>query len=551
MYFKVLAPGLLLIALFSVSLSTLQTSATQQRAAALSPTPTPSRVVVLRQGPPPEGLRGWDPPSADEVLSYQNGKAVKARSAYVVRKVAKALAAQGVEIEAALLQRGSAEQIKQKLQPYTRAASSSFVSGETLSGTYVARDIVLPEKLKVTSDVLILADRIIFDGEKPVIKGPHDIFIIPLESVITTKKPGTANKRQSDDPNASADDRIATLLARNTVVTGTVTIDASGRGRDDRTSDSSVTELLDDYEDNRSRSPGLNGEAGIFRPKAPNGADSPNPVDGDCDDPSIGPNGRNNTNAGKGLDGDRGGDAPDPGQPGGATDGGNGSPIYYPIPNDSQITQYRFFSRGGPGGNGGIGGKGGDGGDGGNAKRGGHGATCRCIVGNGGRAGDAGDGGGGGDGGYGGNGANGGNGGTIVINRPPTYPRERIVTDVDRGERGLAGLGGSGGSPGMYGNVAYGGYAGPPACGSFGSAGDTGNVGQGGSYGTTGFPGRPGEYGRPGTSNVETMLITNGDPPGGGGGGPNGCTTYYWVAYVSWDGGLTWEFYDMWTAGCW
>lgn len=37
----------------------------------------------------------------------------------------------------------------------------------------------------------------------------------------------------------------------------------------------------------------------------------------------------------------------------------------------------------------------------------------------------------------------------------------------------------------------------------------------------------------------------------GGGGGGGGCTPYYWVYYLSYDGGRTWEMVDFTYAGCW
>ncbi|HEV7859028.1 MAG TPA: hypothetical protein VGO91_10470 [Pyrinomonadaceae bacterium] len=56
----------------------------------------------------------------------------------------------------------------------------------------------------------------------------------------------------------------------------------------------------------------------------------------------------------------------------------------------------------------------------------------------------------------------------------------------------------------------------------------------------------------------DSNLCTCMDPNGGGGGGGGGdggggyyCTPYYWCYYYSWDGGQTWELYDMEYAGCW
>ncbi|HJQ33284.1 MAG TPA: hypothetical protein VJ866_13940 [Pyrinomonadaceae bacterium] len=54
----------------------------------------------------------------------------------------------------------------------------------------------------------------------------------------------------------------------------------------------------------------------------------------------------------------------------------------------------------------------------------------------------------------------------------------------------------------------------------------------------------------------EAACSCNAQYGGGGGGGDPGyydsyCTPYYWVYYVSWDGGKTWDIVNVEYAGCW
>ncbi len=539
-------PVLLFTAIVLTAIAGMSTGLTTNSAATnIPPTPTPQTVVVLRAASQTQSVYSEPAslPTKIEVAEYVNGKAKLARIANVKRKLAKHLQALGINDSRALLDNPYDRRSREILKSLAERSPSKVISGDRLSGVHIANDLYLPKSLKLTGETVIIANRITFEGKDVSIRGPYDIFVVPIDSMVTTErrsKAVTSSYAELDPNSASYREQF---FSDNSVVKGKVSIDVSGLGNrewlDARANRIGRTELVDD----RSGAPGANGTSPAPQPQAPNGVDSPNPVDGTCDD--TGPAGRDTPNATDGNDGNLGENAPD-----NATAGDNGGSISVNIPFQDADPTYEFYSRGGKGGDGGQGGAGGNGGHGGKGKRGGNGVTCRCVVGNGGKGGDAGKGGDGGQGGQGGNGANGGNGGTIVVVYPPNYNQQHIVTDVNGGDPGQAGARGFGGSFGEPGTPGVGGNPGPAMCGQYGTGGQGGAPKGFGSTGGSGLPGSAGQRGNDGVASVIPAQIGGGGGDGGGGGSP-GCNPYNWVQYISYDGGQTWELYDSWYAGCW
>ncbi len=445
---------------------------------------------------------------------------------------------------------------------FTQSLTSTRLTGNKMSGVILADNLYLPEKMALTGDTVIVANRIYFEGANVSIKGPYKIALFPIDTMVSTN-PLNSDKQYKLSPDDPGFERE--FLGKNPKVSkGKITIDTSGQGSNDkqapqRGSSNKSSENLSSMMINHNGAWGAPGSFGAFRNPANKGEDSPDPIDGSCINGE--PNGRTTPNAKKGGTGDGGGDAPDYDDPGGPTRGQDASPIELSIPPGS-ADDYQLLARGGTGGPGGQGGRGGDGGPGGDGKRGGNGAACGCAAGNGGKGGDAGEGGDGGLGGGGGDGAPGGSGADAFITKPAGYYGV-LGWDLNRGDggnRGPRGDAGNGGKPGRYG---IGGNPGPTACGIYGNGGDTGNVNNSGGNSGQGLPGSAGPRGdRDGQPHVTQIVGTGGGGAGGGAGcryrldpgiAPEdncGCTDYWWVEFVSFDGGNTWTEIDSWYAGC-
>jgi hypothetical protein len=121
--------------------------------------------------------------------------------------------------------------------------------------------------------------------------------------------------------------------------------------------------------------------------------------------------------------------------------------------------------------------------------------------------------------------------------------------NINKGLGGTPGPGGNPGTPGHAGTVGVGGNPGASTCGIYGQGGAFGLVKENGNFHDEAWRGIRGDDGDPGSYSLNPVSSGGG---GGGepGGGGNGCTNYYYVEYISWDGGLTWEYVGEWPAGC-
>jgi hypothetical protein len=398
--------------------------------------------------------------------------------------------------------------------------------GKQLAGLQLADILYLPEKVELTGDTVVLANKVIFEGRNALIKGNYNIAVYPVEDVgLLGATLEEAMLKQGFTPqssqfvsvtfkNISPANRFIPYLIQD----GAITVDTSGPGYKEwlekQRQKKNVapagfikTSLTPQTPINYSGSPGAQGDEGTIGTTG--GAGSPNPsLIGDSGDCVSGhPDGYS------GFPGANGGTGGTGGTGGNGYRGGDARTIVFEI--TTYTGTYAFYADGGEGGKGGTGGQGGYGGTGAQGGKGGHGADCSCPPGNGGVGGYGGRGGKGGNGGPGGTGDPGGNGAAIVVTKPSNF-----AGTISHSE--WAGHGGMGGAPGHYGfpgASGSGGSGGDPgtnfSCGtSFGSAGATGSTQpdlSGGEYGTI-----VGGYGSDGSAGSFDLAIgdcVNPHPP--------------------------------------
>jgi len=414
--------------------------------------------------------------------------------------------------------------------------------GDKVKGVQMADILYLPEKVRLTGATAIIANKIVFEGTNPVIKGNHPILFYPLvtEGALGTTLEVAMREQESVFLKASYSNssRLKKFVPRLLTKGWTLTIDTSGLGRKEWLESQKLKEgkfLKTSYSKNNSNSnagysfasksmlrnentSGTPGATGSPIPQGPTGSTGvPNPgiggPPGICGDVS--------TVVGRAAPvANPGGTGEDPapvGNPGG--NGGHARPQTVYIESTSSQTLY-LYAEGGQGGQGGPGGKGGMGGTGATGGRGGSGVNCPCEsggAGNGGPGGQAGAGGKGGNGKKGGTGGYGGDGALIRVSIPYNYP---MVSASGAG--GLGGRGGEGGEPGDPGIPGSSGGGGPGASIPYicSTSPVTSSGGDGSGNTNRGF-GNYGEIGESRTNlrgNSVEAQITRRPAPGGGGG---------------------------------
>jgi hypothetical protein len=386
--------------------------------------------------------------------------------------------------------------------------------GRRLGGLQLADTLYLPEKVDLTADTVIIANKVVFEGRDVVIKGNHNIAVYP---VVETGMLGTTleeamlkqgfSERKVKFANASlkgsSDQK---QFVPEFIEDGSLTIDTSGPGyrewleKQKQRRPAATTGFIKSSFTTQTVVINHNADAGAPGPEGVIGSvgfsGSPNPAfPGDPGDCTGHPDGFQGF---PGQNGGTGGTGTQPNHAGNTGDSANG--ITYSITTYSGT--YTFLAKGGNGGPGGTGGQGGFGGSGASGGKGGHGADCSCAPGNGGTGGTSGRGGKGGNGGPGGTGGNGGQGGNIVI----TKPSNSIATIFSNGSGGNLGVGGSGGPygfPGVSGSPGVGGDPGTnfscsPSLGSTSAQSDLGG----------GNPGPVGNDGIQGANGSITFLVS-------------------------------------------
>lgn len=400
------------------------------------------------------------------------------------------------------------QRLKSILDTMPEMKESRFET-KPLQGAYLADTLYLPETVELAGDTIIVTNNLVFEGNNPVIRGPHDLHVFPaFPTVVLGTTVQAVLRRSKAAVNVSV--RKGMELPSFSLIRQTmklqphvITFDVSAPEPHKKKKsplkhnaslqlvswDAAAPVLFQDQD--TSGANGNPGQAGASGAPGANGS-SPGPgANGSC--PSN-PGGQNGFNAGSG---NPGGD----GEAGGpATDGGNAQNINVIIA-DGDFNIHRFIANGGAGGVGGEGGSAGLGGNGGVGGDGGNGVTCGCSVGNGGNAGSCGNAGAGGNGAPGGPGANGGNGGIITAS-VPNGDLGNISTQASAGAGGIGGPGGIGANGGIPGPAGKNGSPGPSACGNNGVSGFPAIAGNNAGTGHSGAGGLAGHPGGAGTINI-------------------------------------------------
>lgn len=526
------------------------------------------KVAVLRQQGQPAAS-----PTLQEVWESGRGNLNKAERVGAFASARRLLLKKRVPFEPNMLLEQNWRETLREALAHMPEFKESRREGITLKGAQLAETLLLPSKIKLDGDTVILAKRLIFEGNDVLIKGNFDVHIFTLEPIFLTApldRGAQSLLNVGFKPSLGFTQLRAALPP---VEEGHITIDTSGDGRKEwlerrknKTASQGRSErymvkagfrasgpLTPQYSENTSGQRGADGAPGDPGLPGTSGANGVDGQNGACGhnvngaDGSTGGYGRNGENGTNGTQGTRGDDARN-----------------ITINVQSGFT-YTLLANGGEGGWGGAGGPGGTGGRGGDGGKGGNGADCHCSqggAGEGGRGGDAGAAGHGGEGGRGADGSNGGKGGIVTVNHPPGFDINKVSVSNSGGREGRGGLQGRGGIPGDSGTPGRGGNGlSSGICpGTAGQAGTNGGPAiLNGGYGDHGEGGSNGQNGEPGSITfVVTQQVLE---EGGGGGGVKGsnlrpydyynCTTYYWVLYHSWDDGKTWQEVDRWEAGCW
>lgn len=392
-----------------------------------------------------------------------------------------------------------------------------------LNGAYIADLLYLPERITLTGDTVILANKVAFEGNNVIIRGAHDIHILPVEQIGTSGEVVQSQDRKGrwtfvktnfvEHPN---------ILRASTLQGAHITIDVSGGGESSTFQSVSPTRKPNSFAilpvswreggtnsvisylqqtTDVSGTPGSNGTPGNNGHIGADGRDGQNGIDGIC-----GSNGQDApifglSSPSPGEDGEKGGNG------GVAGTGNSGGTITCDIPYGDTST-YTLIARGGRGGAGGRGGNGGYGGNGGNGGNGGSASRqCDCSTQpkNGGKGSNGQKAGKGGDGGTGHTGGTGGHGGSITVNYY-TSSAGSFTADASGGDGGPGGQGGTGADPGSPGTAGAGGSAGElmnscpePRFGQEGVSGDPGLPA------TSGIDGADGTQGPTGTNGSITL----------------------------------------------
>ena len=336
--------------------------------------------------------------------------------------------------------------------------------GRKIKGVQLGDTLYLPEKVELTGDTVIMANKVVFEGRDPVIKGSHKILFYPIviDGALGTTLEVAMKEQKTifSEVGFTKSSRLKNFVPRLLDDNWSLTIDTSGQGREEwlekqkqakKTKISKVS-FVQDVRDTS----GTGGEKGETGPIGNVGTDgSPDPALGGPPGACFG-----QVNGYRGLQGEDGGTGNPPNALGGqGKKGGDAEPqINYP---QNPSGTYIYRAKGGNGGEGGEGGQGGQGGRGAQGGKGGTGANCTCKnggTGDGGPGGVGGKGGRGGNGGKGGPGGDPGNGAKITVHLPANWA----------GNMTANGNGGSGGPGGKYGQP---GNPGPGGAG--GEGGDT------------------------------------------------------------------------------
>jgi hypothetical protein len=357
------------------------------------------------------------------------------------------------------------DEISYNLAQMTELQETTLRVSDKLQGVQIADTIVIPEKVELTGDLVILANTVVFEGQQTVMEGiGMNVYVFPVKEnfhIGKTFEEAMKQKGFAVKLLPAVNQRVRDKFEFEDKVKGLVTIRVNGQGYPEwlakqkkmKSRDKLFPEnLLETQCPQQTTCNGnMGGEGNEGRPGTSSGNIIP--------PPPRSPNGRCSIrmiqDGISGIPGDDGLTGPDNAGIGdGGYDGGPGGTIMYSITMPYQAG-YVFESRGGQGGRGGRGGFGATGDNGQDGGRGGDGADCPCNQGgpgNGGNGENGGKGGKGGPGGTGGPGGPGGPGGFIFVNAPYGFNSNLISTRINGGPPGTRGEGGIGGFPGFPGD---------------------------------------------------------------------------------------------------
>ena len=393
-----------------------------------------------------------------------------------------------------------------------------------LKGAQLAGTLYLPEYVELSGDTVILARRIVFEGNRVLIRGNYSLHMLPIDSAgvlgVTLKEFKTERRKllRAQGIQGSIDE-----LPPNPPVKegGHITVDLHGNGyKEWLERNGGEAEVLKLYKraqrgdkkamriviDQHGEPGGMGSIGSTGSPPAP-----PEPLIGAQGVPGVCGD-VNSVNGGIGQEGGQGGDAGGAGKGGTGDPGNPGRPFSTRI-SDTDTMTYDIRTYGGRGGKGGPGGFAHPGARGGQGGPGGPGAGCPCTqggAGNGGQGGPAGIGGRGGKGGQGGKGGNGGDGKDINLDVPCNFDINRVTTDASPGGVGSGGDNSQGGVAGSPGTTGEGGNPGSNinCSSSSGRRGDTGEIGLSRGPGAPADPSEPGDNpGSPGATNYSFRCV--------------------------------------------
>lgn len=334
--------------------------------------------------------------------------------------------------------------------------------GKKIKGVQLADVLYLPEKVQLTGDTVIIANRVIFEGRNPVIKGNHAILFSPLiiDGALGTTLEVAMKEQETTFSKVrfSNSSRLKNFVPRLLKDNWSLTINTSGQGREEwlekqkQAKETKISKISFVQDRDSSGEAGGTGTTGPMGDPGANGA--PDPALG-------GPPGScgGQVDGFRGFQGENGGTGNPPIDLGGKGIRGNNAGTQFNRPTDPN-GNYIYLAKGGDGGEGGMGGQGGQGGTGAQGGMGGTGANCTCANGG---TGDGGPGGVGGKGGRGGNGGKGGPGGEpgdgadITIQLPANWAGDFSGSAANGGRGGPGGKAGQPGNPGFPGSGGEGG----------------------------------------------------------------------------------------------
>jgi hypothetical protein len=222
---------------------------------------------------------------------------------------------------------------------FTQTLNSTYIADGKLDGTVIADTLYLPEKVEIKGDTVILARRLVFEGKDVLIKGHSvDIAIFPIEPNVLTEPVAKKTNNYSGLSPDTLEFEQAFFTSHLAVVGGKFKVDVSGRPpiNPPTKKGGPQVSLLNGpgmcYQGgNKNGCPGERGDDAppLSNPIANQGEDSPDPRDGSCQGD---PNGGDTADAGTGITGIIGKNAPNYGEEHGPTQGEDGGMIMMELP---------------------------------------------------------------------------------------------------------------------------------------------------------------------------------------------------------------------------